>query len=392
MGDRTATDSTASSGDSSRPRIAIIGPAYPHRGGIAHYTTCMARALRDSGCLVQVISFRRLYPRIFFPGRTEFDPSRKPAAFPSEPILSPLNPVRWIAAMRAVKRFKPDLVVIPWWHSWFFPCTTFCLAWLRWVQHRRTVLLCHNLGSHDHRVADSLAWPLLSRLPHVHIVHQSDGPRRLRKLNPKARVTCLSHPVYEIFCDSAITREAARQQLRLSPDDEVCLVFGLVRQYKGLDVAIQAAALLRNRPRLRLLVAGEFYEPREPYDRLIRRLGLADRVLIHDRYVPNEDVALYFAAADLLVAPYRAASHSGVVQIAMGFGLPIVASDVGGMKDLIRPDETGLLVPAVDPKALADAIARFFDQGLAALFRQNLLSQKGRFSWSALAETIRSLV
>jgi len=392
MGETNESAQGAKSERAAPARITVIGPAYPHRGGIAHYTACLAHALSESGCAVQLISFRRLYPRWLFPGKTEFDPSRRPAEFPTERILSPLNPLRWLAAMRAIARFSPDLVIMAWWHSWFFPWTVFCLAWLRWIQRRRTVLLCHNIGSHDHRVADSVAWPVLSRLPHAHIVHQSDGPKRIRALNPKALVVCSPHPVYEFFCDAAVTREEARRRLNLNPSDEVCLVFGLVRRYKGVDIAIEAARLLQDRPNFRLLVAGEFYEPRDPYDRMIQRLGLAGRAILEDRYIPNEEVALYYRAADVLVAPYREASHSGVVQIAVGFGLPVIASDVGGMKDLVSDGETGLLVPAVDAKALADAVRRFFDQGLAVVFRQNIEKQKGRFSWSGLAEKILNMV
>jgi glycosyltransferase involved in cell wall biosynthesis len=370
------------------PGITIVGPAYPHRGGIAHYTACLARALSEYGCRVQLISFRRLYPRLLFPGRTEFDSSDEPIQFPSARILTPTNPFRWLAAMRAVGRFSPDLAVVAWWHSWFFPCTAFCLGWLRWIQRRRVVLLCHNIGSHDRRVADRVAWRFLSRLPDVHLVHASDDPARILALNPKARVIRLPHPTYDIFSASAVTREEARQILHLDPSDEVCLFFGLVRPYKGLALAIEAMNLLRDRPRLRLVVAGEFYEPREPYDRLIARHGLTDRVFFHDHYIPNEAVAIYFRAADLLVAPHRSVSHSGVVQIARGFGLPVVAGDVGGMKDLVSNGRTGLLVPPADAQALAAAIARFFNQALAGPFRQNLEMEKGRFSWSTLAETL----
>jgi len=382
-------DSRKSSG--ALPRISLVGPAYPHRGGIAHYTVCLARALSDAGCRVQVISFRRLYPRLLFPGRTEFDSSGDPIRFPAERILAPLNPVRWIAAMRAIGRFSPDLVVFAWWHAWFFPCTAFCLAWLRWVRRRRVVLLCHNIGSHDRRLADRVAWRFLSRLPDVHLVHASDDAPRILALHPRARVICVPHPTYDAFAASAVTRDEARRILNLDPGDEVCLFFGLVRPYKGLDLALEAINRLRERPRLRLVVAGEFYEPREPYDHQIARLNLADRAIIHDRYIPNEEVAVYFRAADLLVAPYRAISHSGVVQIARGFGLPVVASDVGGMREIVSDGRTGLLVPPEDSQALAAAMARFFDQALAGPFRRNLEMEKGRFSWSKLAETLSNL-
>lgn len=386
------------------PRITLIGPVFPHRGGIAHYTACLARALSETNCQVQVISFRKLYPKWLFPGRSEFDPSvegreaggAEPQAtahlrFPSESLLTPLNPLRWIAALRAIGRFAPDLVVMAWWHSWFFPCTAFCLSWLRWIQRRRTVLLCHNVGSHDHRLADGVAWPVLSRLPTIHIVHASDHPARIRARNPRARVVCVLHPTYDVFARSTITREEARRRLGFGPDDEVCLMFGLVRRYKGLDTAIEAMALLGDRPRLRLVVAGEFYEPRQPYEEMVRRLGVSERIVLHDRYIPNEEVALHFSAADLLVAPYRTASHSGSVQIARAFGLPVVASDTAGLQDLVADGQTGLLAPPEDPKALAGAIARFFGEKLAGRFRGNLEKQDERYSWKTLAETIRGM-
>jgi len=391
MSEPLAADHSAASGATSQPRVAVIGPTYPHRGGIAHYTTCLVSALTEAGCRTQVIAFRRLYPRWLFPGRNEFDPSQQSTQVPSERILAPLNPLRWLAALRAIRHFSPDLVVVTWWHSWFLPCTVFCLLWLRWIQHRRVALLCHNVRSHDHSAADTVAWPVLSRLPHTHIVHASGDPAQIRARNPKARVIRLPHPIYEIFTDARVTREEARRRLGLEPGDEVCLFFGLVRRYKGLDIAIEALGTLTDRPNLRLLVAGEFYEPLDYYVRMIRRLRLTERVILHDHYIPNEQVALYFRAADVLLAPYRATSHSGVVQVARGFGLPVIASAVGGMSDLVSDGETGLLVAPADLKALATAIARFFDQGLAARFRQNYQLQKGMFSWSDLAQTIRRL-
>ncbi len=373
------------------PRATLVGPVYPHRGGIAHYTACLAEALEKSGCAVQVVSFLRLYPRFLFPGQSEFDVSREAVTFSSERILTPLNPFRWIAALQAVKRFHPDLVVIAWWHSWFLPVTTFLLAWLRWIQQRRTVLLCHNVGSHDRKLVDGLAWRILCRLPHVHLVHASGDPERIRARNPRARIVCFPHPTYDVFSRSSITREAARERLGLARNARVCLMFGLVRRYKGVDLAIEALGRLRHQRDLYLVVAGEFYEPRAPYQQQIERLGLAGKVLLHDRYIPNEDVAAYFRAADVLLAPYREASHSGAVQTARGFGLPIVATRVGGIPDLVQDGETGLLVPAESPEALAAAIARYFNENLSERFRANLAAQLDRYSWSSLAETLRAL-
>ncbi|MCX8038815.1 MAG: glycosyltransferase [Candidatus Sumerlaeia bacterium] len=373
------------------PRVTLVGPVHPHRGGIAHYTACLAEAVQKSGCAVQVVSFVRLYPRFLFPGQSEFDVSREAAAFPSERVLAPLNPLRWMSALQAIKRFHPDLVVIAWWHSWFLPVTAFLLVWLRWVQRRRTVLLCHNVGSHDRKLVDGLAWRILCRLPEVHLVHASGDPARIRARNRRARIVCLPHPTYNLFSRSAISRDAARERLGLAPTARVCLMFGLVRRYKGVDIAIEAMARLRDQPDLRLIVAGEFYEPREPYQQQIECLGLAGKVLLHDRYIPNEEVATYFRAADVMLAPYREASHSGAVQTARGFHLPIIATRVGGMPDLVQDGETGLLVPPESPEALAAAIVRYFQENLGERFRANLAAQSARYSWSSLAETLRAL-
>jgi len=392
MGEESPRLAGKSLSDRRAPRISIIGPIYPHRGGIAHYTACLARALAEKGCDVQVVAFRRLYPRWLFPGRSEFDPSARPVAFDAERILGPLNPWSWLRAVRSIGRFSPDLVVVSWWHSWLFPSTAFLLGWLRGVAKRQTVLLCHNIRSHDRGLADRLAWPFLARLPSAHIVHCTGDPEKIRRRNHKANVIRAPHPIYEIFRDPAVTRETARKTLGIADSDRVCLFFGLVRRYKGLDVAIGALDRLARRNRgIRLVVAGEFYDKPAPYRKMIEDSGLATWARIEDHYIPNEEVALYFKAADLLLAPYRSGSHSGVIQIARAFALPVVASNIGGIADLVEHGRTGLLVPPDDPAALADAIGRYFDENLGDIFRRNINQDKDRFSWSSLAETIKKL-
>lgn len=372
-------------------RITIVGPVHPLRGGIAHHTAMLAQALAERGCAVQLLSFRRLYPRALFPGRDQRDSSRRPLVFPSEAVLTPFQPLRWLAAMRAIGRFSPDLVIWAWWHSMFLPVTAFGLWWLRRIDRRRVALLCHNLRSHDHAALDRLAWPRLSRGPDIHIVTGSESARELRSMNPDARVVSLPHPPFDVFFDPQIDRAEARRRLGLDPDERVCLFFGTVRPYKGLDVAIEALARMREPERPLLLVAGEFYPPRDAVDRALGRLGRQGRVMIHDRYIRNEEVAVYFQAADVLVAPYRSATQSGVLQIARAFDLPVIASRVGSLADVVRDDETGLLVPAADPERLAEALRRFFTGNRGPRFRANLRSEKDGPSWGKLAAAVHEL-
>lgn len=390
-------------------RVTLVGPVYPHRGGIAQHTACLARALEEDGCEVQVIGFSRLYPRLGFPGTTELDTSARPIEFPSERILTAWSPASWLRATAAIARFDPDLVVVAWWHSLFLPMTTFALGWQRLLAHRRTVLLSHNVTDHDHAVLDALAGPLLARLPNAHLVHAASAAARIRARHANARVMVVPHPSYDVFRAFAddVTKHDARAALGLNQDELVLLFFGLVRPYKGLDVALEALAELvaevRNGgrardARLRFVIAGESYGPAGDVRRLVDKLGLGDHVVLHDHFIPNEHVARYFRAADVLVAPYRHASHSGVTQIARAFHVPTIATDVGGLSELVRHDVTGLLVPAPpDAHAFAHAIARCRDEPSLlprlrdALREEERTGDASAFTWQALARALREL-
>jgi D-inositol-3-phosphate glycosyltransferase len=183
-----------------------------------------------------------------------------------------------------------------------------------------------------------------------------------------------------------VERDAARATLGLA--GPVVLFFGLVRAYKGLDVLLQSVALARAQVPLTLVVAGEFYQDRAPYDALVAALGLGDAVRIHDRYVPNEDVEAYFRAADLVVLPYTSATQSGIAQIALSFERPVVVTRVGGLPEAVREGETGFVVPPGDPQALAQVLVEFFTTDAAARMAPALRGAAGAFSWPAMAAAV----
>jgi len=167
----------------------------------------------------------------------------------------------------------------------------------------------------------------------------------------------------------------------------------LVRPYKGLEELLDALPAVRTRVPLHTLVVGEFWIPEQPIRARIQKLGLTPHVTIVNRYVPNEDLDLYFAAADVVVLPYLAATQSGVVQLAFGFGKPVITTAVGGLPDAVADGETGLLVPPGDRAALADALIRFFEGGMAARLGAHVRSQErmDAFSWEKLVEVIEAL-
>jgi glycosyltransferase involved in cell wall biosynthesis len=169
------------------------------------------------------------------------------------------------------------------------------------------------------------------------------------------------------------------------------LFFGIVREYKGLRDLLIAVGKVRDRlGSIQLLIAGEFWEADAPYRALIAELGIAESVRIDNRYIPNEDASIYFSAADLLVAPYRKVTGSAVVQMARGFGLPVVTTAIGGLTETAASG-SGLLAPPRNPEQLAAAIVRYFEDGLEDEMRESIRHQQGRASWQKLVRLIESL-
>ena len=371
-------------------RIVLVGTAYPMRGGIAHYIALLYKNLAQKH-KVWVISFRRQYPTLLFPGRSQMERGGPVWPVPSEPILDTLNPFTWVRAAKRIRSIKPDIVVFKYWMPFFAPCYA-AVAYLTRKAGIKVVLLCDNITPHEPRSGDKLLNRLLLEHAHGFIVQSEAVKQDLLSYRPDANFRLVPHPVYEIFPDHW-DRAAVRQELDLSEDAQVLLFFGYIRPYKGLKYLIEAMPeVLQALPQANLIVAGEFYEPSEPYQRRISELGLKDAVRLVDKYIPNEEVGMFFRAADLVVLPYVSATQSGIVQIAYHYGVPVVATAVGGLPEVIEEGRTGFLVPPEDPQALATAIVRFFQEADRTRFAEHIRKVREQFSWKRMVEAIESLV
>ncbi len=333
-------------------KIVLVGPVHPLRGGIAHYTALLARALTAQGHTVLVVSFRRLYPRWLYPGDSDRDPSAQPWRVEAEYLLDTLWPPSWWQAAARIRRFGPDLVVLQWWTTFLAP------AW--WVLARglrraglRVAFLIHNVLPHEPRRGDAVLTRRVLGQGQAFLVQTEAERGRLAALLPQARAVVATLPVFGGFADSAVPRADARRRLGLPAAAGVILFFGIVRPYKGLGVLLEALAQLHRAGQpAHLLVAGEFWEDRRGYEQTIKRLGLGAFVRLTGRYVPNEEVGLYFSAADVFAAPYVGGTQSAAVKVALAFGLPVVttrAADVAG-----QPGHR--VVAPGDAAALADAL------------------------------------
>ena len=367
-------------------KIVLIGPTYPFRGGIAHYTTLLCRALRKNH-EVKFISFKRQYPKLLFPGKSDYDSSKVPILDDDvEPMLDSLNPLTWIETARKVSRSTPDLLILPWWVTFWVP-----QFWtiLKCVNRSRTKILfiCHNVISHESRWYYRIGTRLVLKGGDFFVVHSEEERQRLLALIPGAKVAKLFHPTYEIF-HSGISKEEARQRLGVSGD--VLLFFGFVRPYKGLMTLLEAMPkILELRPAT-LLVVGEFWEDKDIYLKRMADLKLSEHIRILDAYVPNEDVDAYFAASDLVVQPYVSVTGSGIVQVAFGCERPVVVTHVGCLPEVVADGKTGYVVPPQDPDAIADAVLRFL-KGDREEFIAAIREQVKRFSWERMVDMIESL-
>jgi len=369
-------------------KVVLVGPTYPFRGGIAHYTTMLYHELAVRGHQVTLYSFKRQYPRWLFPGQTDRDPSVSKLDAPCEYTLDSLNPFTWWATARAIRRSSPAVLILQWWVSFFAPIWNL-LAWLARRAEIKVVFICHNVLPHEQQSWDAWLARWALRQANGFIVQSQEEKARLLTLLPGRPVEIVLHPIYDMFAQQAIPQDMARQRLGLPQHAAVLLFFGFVREYKGLRVLLEAMPAVRARlPDIRLLIAGEFWQDKQTYLDQIKRLGIGQNVVVVDSYISNEEVPVYFSAADVLVLPYTQVTQSGVVQLAFGFGLPVITTQTGGLSEIVTDCRTGLLVPPQDTEALEHAICRFFVEGLGMQLGAGIRAQRQNFGWARLATAI----
>lgn len=370
-------------------KILLIGPAYPLRGGIAQFLALLYRALEKAGHKVSFHRFIRQYPKFLFPGKTQADESESPVKVESIPSLDPMNPFNWPLAARRIAKEKPDLVILKWWMPFFGPSYTVTLLLAKMLFPRMKVIyVVDNAIPHEKRPGDMLITRAGFAVCDYFLVMSESVKRDLMTIRPDAKTALTPHPLYEVFGEP-MDKDAARKALGVS--GPVILFFGFVRPYKGLMVLLEAMPAILKEKDLTLIVAGEFYEDKDAYLEKIRALGLTDKVVVLDRYIPNEAVGEYFSAADLLVLPYLSATQSGITQIAYAFGTPVVATNVGGLPEVVKDGQTGYLVGPGDKDALAEAVARFYSEGKEAVLKENIRAERHRFSWEVMVEAIEKL-
>jgi glycosyltransferase involved in cell wall biosynthesis len=346
--------------------IAILGPSPPDRGGIARETAFLAAELSRRGS-VAYFTFSRRYPRWLDPRR--FDVDAGLGRSPATPILDYRSPVSWKRAAETIAAARPAALLVPWWTGfWGLPMR----ALLRWLGRRapgtRRILICHNVEDHEGGALRGFLARGAFLAADAFVVHSEEDRTRLARISPGRPAVVLPHPVSTA---PAPTRADARRRLSLD-DAPLVLFLGLIRRYKGVDRLLDAAPEIVRDTGARIAVVGEVFPDAEELSRRAAASSVRDRLLWKDVYVSEEEMGVWLAACDVVVLPYRRISGSGIAARAFAAGRPVVASDVGGFRDVVEPGVTGERFPPGDAKALAAGVAAvlarppgFYDEGLA---------------------------
>lgn len=369
-------------------KIVVLGPAHPYRGGLASIMETMAREYMRRGHEVAIYTFRVQYPSLLFPGKSQYVDAPAPDDLRIERVVNTVNPLNWIAVGRRLRRERPDMVLMKYWTPFMAPCFGAIARIARGNGVTRAICQIDNVEPHEHHIVDRpFNRYFLGAVDGF--VYMSEQVHGELKAYTSAPMLFSPHPMFENFGE-AVDRAEACRRLGLDPDIRYMLFFGLIRDYKGLDLLLRAWALARPEG-YRLIVAGEFYASREKYVSLIDESGLRDEVALHDRFIPDEEVRYYFSAADCLVLPYRSATQSGVTQIAYNFSLPMIVTDVGGLPEIVPDGRTGL-VCAPTAEGIADALRRIREGDTLRRLRDNFAEERKRFSWSAMCDRLTEVL
>lgn len=372
--------------------IIILGTAYPYRGGLASFIEMLARTFGKQGKQVEIITFCLQYPEWLFPGKTQYSQSPVPADLSITRMVNSIHPLNWWRVGRYIRKIRPDVLILKYWTPFMAPCLgTICHIVSK---NRHTVILTQldNVNPHEKHFYDRILTRYFINSVHGFVYMSQQVKDDLDAFTTAKPSVFSPHPVFSNFGEK-IPRNEACQQLNLSADKRYLLFFGLIRDYKGLDLILDAWANLRKNGWTndkKLIVAGEFYTDKTKYLQQTEHLGITNDVLWRDHFIRDEDVKYYFSAADLLVQPYKSATQSGVTQIAYQFETPVIVTNVGGLSEIVSDGQVGFVVEP-DALSITQAIKKIYENNRLQQMSENMISEKRRYSWDYFTEQLEEL-
>jgi glycosyltransferase involved in cell wall biosynthesis len=368
-------------------KFVLLSAAYPYRGGIAQFTECLADELSKKNT-VEVVTFKRQYPGLLFPGKTQYVSAsdEKPKILPKR-LLDTINPFSYLKTAKQITRLRPEIYISRYWMPFFGPSLGTVARKLKGKCLRLAIL--DNVIPHERRKFDKTFTKYFVKHHDGFICLSEQVKNELLSIAPDAKVKLINHPIYDQF-GPKLSRSHALDKLKLNQDKKYVLFFGFVRKYKGLDLLLEAMATVDET--IELIVAGEIYGSFDSYQQIIDKHQLANRVHLFTDYIPDNNVGIFFSACEALVLPYRSATQSGLSAVALSFEVPSIATNVGGLAEVVKNGVNGMVVEPDNPAALSLAINDYFVGNKVELFRENLKKEKEQYSWSGFVHQLESFI
>jgi glycosyltransferase involved in cell wall biosynthesis len=371
-------------------KMIIIGPAHPLRGGgITTFNQRLAKEFLAQGYDCSIVSFSLQYPSLLFPGTTQYTTDPPPEGIKIYSLINSINPFNWYKAGRRIKNWKPDIIVVRYWMSFMAPALGTILRQIKKNHHTRIICIADNIIPHEKKFFDTPFTRYFLKACDAFVTMSDKVLKDLKKFDNKKPVKLVSHPLYDNF-GQPVEKKDARSHLHLNADDKIILFFGFIRKYKGLDLLLEAMVDERiKQQNIKLLIAGEFYDDEKTYKDIIKEHQLEKSVILHNHFIPDNEVRYYLSACDSIVQPYRDATQSGVTPLAYHFEKPMIVTNVGGLPSMVEQEKSGLVCEP-NPLSIADAILKFYHLG-ENHFLPFIKIQKEKYSWSNLLNAITEL-
>ena len=370
-------------------KVVYLSTFYPYRGGIAQFNALLFRAM-EKHHEMHAVTFKRQYPNMLFPGKTQYvtqDDIADPV--PAVRKLDSVNPLSYWTTAKYLRKQAPDLVLTKYWMTFFGPSLGFVLG--RQSRFTKRIAVLDNVIPHEKRFFDNAFNRYFLRRNDGFIAMTEKVKDDLLSYVPHAKCVVIPHPVYNQF-GTKVTREEALNQLNLGhlKDRKILLFFGIIRDYKGLDLLLDVMAALPKE--YHLILAGESYGSFDGYAQQIEELSIGDRCHVFQRYISDGEVPWFFSAADVCMLTYKSATQSGITGIAQHFELPMIATHVGGLAETIQHGKTGLICSDRSPKSIADSVITYFEEGMRTSMSMELARENKNNTWEGFADKLLAFV
>ncbi len=369
--------------------IVILGPAYPLRGGgMTTFNERLARQFMSQGFHTIIYTFSLQYPSFIFPGKSQYSEEKAPNDLNIKVRINSISPLNWISVGRELKNLKPDIIVVRYWLPLMGPCLGSILRIVKRNKHTKIICIADNIIPHEKRFGDKAFTKYFIKPVDAFIVMSDKVMADLKIFDSTKPVQLVQHPLYDNFGEK-ISKEIARKNIGIDTNEKIVLFFGFIRKYKGLDILFEALSIIKASHKIvpfKVLIAGEFYEDRKPFDEQIEQLGLQDMLILRTDFIPDNEVRNYFCSADVVIQPYRNATQSGVTPLAYHFEIPMIVTNVGGLPALV-PDGIVGLVAEPNAHSIANKLMEYFSKD-EKTFIENINEEKKKFSWEKLVNSI----